>query len=57
MYNATAAIIVANYFGISFESIQEGLYHIDKTGMRNELVYAEGFTILNDSYKSNPSSV
>ncbi|NMB27641.1 MAG: UDP-N-acetylmuramoyl-tripeptide--D-alanyl-D-alanine ligase [Tissierellia bacterium] len=57
MYNATAAIIVARYFNISFESIQEGLYHIDKTGMRNELVYAEGFTILNDSYKSNPASV
>ena len=57
MYNATAAIAVADYLDISFESIQEGLYHIDKTGMRNELVYAEGFTILNDSYKSNPSSV
>ncbi|QQY79610.1 Mur ligase-like protein [Keratinibaculum paraultunense] len=25
--------------------------------MRNELVFAEGFTILNDSYKSNPSSL
>ena len=25
--------------------------------MRNELVHAKGFTILNDSYKSNPSSV
>ena len=57
MYNATAAIIVARYFNVSFKSIQEGLYRIDKTGMRNELVYAEGFTILNDSYKSNPASV
>ena len=57
MHNATASIIVARYFNVSFESIQEGLYHIDKTGMRNELVYAEGFTILNDSYKSNPTSV
>ncbi len=57
MFNATAAITVAKYFNIPFKSIQEGLYHIEKTGMRNELVYAEGFTILNDSYKSNPSSV
>ena len=57
MHNATAAIIVAKYFGVSDNSIQEGLYHIEKTGMRNELVYAEGFTILNDSYKSNPTSV
>lgn len=57
MYNATAAIIAARHFDISLETIQEGLYHIDKTGMRNELVYAEGFTILDDSYKSNPGSV
>ncbi len=57
IFNATAAITVAKYFNISSESIQEGLNHIEKTGMRNELVYAEGFTILNDSYKSNPSSV
>ncbi|MBZ2175990.1 UDP-N-acetylmuramoyl-tripeptide--D-alanyl-D-alanine ligase [Schnuerera sp. xch1] len=57
MYNATAAIVVARYFDIPFDLIQEGFYHIEKTGMRNELVYAEGFTILNDSYKSNPDSV
>ncbi|MCF6464865.1 UDP-N-acetylmuramoyl-tripeptide--D-alanyl-D-alanine ligase [Clostridium sp. Cult2] len=57
MYNATAAIVVAKYFNIPFDFIREGLYHVEKTGMRNELVYAEGFTILNDSYKSNPSSV
>lgn len=57
MYNTTAAIIAARHFNIPLESIQEGLHHIDKTGMRNELVYAEGFTILNDSYKSNPGSV
>lgn len=57
MYNAAAAIIAARYFNIPLESIQEGLYQIEKTGMRNELVYAEGFTILNDSYNSNPGSV
>lgn len=57
MYNATAAIAVARYFDIPFNLVREGLYHVEKTGMRNELVYAEGFTILNDSYKSNPSSV
>ncbi|WP_353096988.1 UDP-N-acetylmuramoyl-tripeptide--D-alanyl-D-alanine ligase [Tissierella praeacuta] len=55
--NATAAIAVAQYFGISFENIKEGLLNVEKTGMRNELVKGNGFTILNDSYKSNPSSV
>ena len=28
-----------------------------KTGMRNELIKGNNITILNDSYKSNPSSV
>jgi len=55
--NATAAIAVARYFGISFENIEKGLLSVEKTGMRNELIHGKGFTILNDSYKSNPSSV
>lgn len=55
--NATAAIGVARYFGISYENIKNGLINVEKTGMRNELVKGNGFTILNDSYKSNPSSV
>ncbi len=55
--NATAAIAVARYFGISYENIKKGLLNVEKTGMRNELVHTNGFTILNDSYKSNPSSV
>ena len=37
--------------------MQEGFEKIDKTGMRNELINANGFAILNDSYKSNPASV
>ena len=55
--NATAAIAVARYFGISYENIEKGLLEVEKTGMRNELVHGKGFSILNDSYKSNPSSV
>lgn len=55
--NATAAIAVARYFGISYENIEKGLLQVEKTGMRNELIKADGFTILDDSYKSNPSAV
>lgn len=55
--NATAAIAIARYFGISFENIKKGLLAVEKTGMRNELVEGNGFTILDDSYKSNPASV
>lgn len=57
VFNATAAIAIARYFGVSYENIKKGLLEVDKTGMRNELVFGNGFTILNDSYKSNPSSV
>lgn len=55
--NATAAIAVARYFGISYENIKKGLLNVEKTGMRNEIIKCNGFTILNDAYKSNPSSV
>ncbi len=57
MYNATAAITVARYYGISFEQIQNGLLNIEFTGMRNEVIRTERYTILNDSYKSNPASL
>ncbi|NMB07251.1 MAG: UDP-N-acetylmuramoyl-tripeptide--D-alanyl-D-alanine ligase [Tissierellia bacterium] len=57
IYNATGAILVARYFGIPIENIQYGLDHIDQTGSRNELIKANGFSILNDSYKSNPNSL
>lgn len=57
MYNATAAIAAARYFDVPLELIQEGLYQVDKTGLRDELIQAQGFTILNDSYKSNPDSL
>lgn len=57
IYNATAAIIVAEHYGIPFEEIQEGFLSIDATGMRNELIHTEKCAILNDAYKSNPSSV
>ncbi|WP_202709885.1 UDP-N-acetylmuramoyl-tripeptide--D-alanyl-D-alanine ligase [Sporosalibacterium faouarense] len=57
MYNASAAIAVARYLNVSYEEIQEGMAVIERTGMRNELIHAKGFDILNDAYKSNPISL
>lgn len=57
VYNATAAIIIARHLNVSFDNIEKGLLDVEATGMRHELVQGSGFTILNDSYKSNPSSV
>lgn len=57
IYNGAASIIVARNLNISYEDIQKGFYQINSTDMRNELIKRENFTILNDAYKSNPSSL
>ncbi|WP_010269075.1 UDP-N-acetylmuramoyl-tripeptide--D-alanyl-D-alanine ligase [Paenibacillus senegalensis] len=58
MINALAALSVARYFGISFARITKGLLQIEATGMRNEKIeIADGITVINDAYKSNPSSL
>lgn len=57
MYNTAASIIVARILDISYADIQKGLYLINSTEMRNEIIKGEKFTILNDAYKSNPSSL
>ncbi|OLS03808.1 UDP-N-acetylmuramoyl-tripeptide--D-alanyl-D-alanine ligase [Tissierella creatinophila] len=57
IYNAAVCIIVARELGISYEDIQKGLYNINATQMRNEIIERENFTILNDAYKSNPDSL
>lgn len=55
--NATASIAVAKYFGISDENIKKGLLQVEKSGSRAELIHGKNFTILDDSYKANPSAV
>ena len=56
-YNAAASIAVARGLNMSYDEIKEGLKHLNMTGMRNEIVEKEDFTILNDVYKSNPDSL
>lgn len=58
MINALGALSVARYFGVSFDRIAKGLMQIEATGMRNERIeVADGYTLINDAYKSNPSSL
>ena len=57
VYNASLAIILGELLGLSPEKINEGFQHINKTAMRNEIIEAENFSILNDAYKSNPNSL
>ncbi len=54
--NAMGALLCAREWNLSDEEIQNGLHHIEKTGMRNELISIHNAWILNDSYKSNPQS-
>lgn len=55
--NALAAIIAAKELDVKEEAIAQGLLHIEKTGMRNELLCIGNCQILNDTYKANPQSV
>lgn len=57
IYNAALSIIVARNLNIEYEDIQKGLYCINETEMRNEIIKRDIFTILNDAYKSNPGSL
>lgn len=57
IYNTAVSVIAARKLGLNYEDIQKGLYQINKTGMRNEIIKKENFTILNDAYKSNPDSL
>ncbi len=55
--NALAVIAAARAAGLTDAEIRCGLKQVRLTGMRNEWHEAGGISIINDAYKSNPSSV
>jgi UDP-N-acetylmuramoyl-tripeptide--D-alanyl-D-alanine ligase len=56
--NALAAAAVGVTFGMSAEQIAEGLSTARPPKMRGEIVdFAAGFTVIDDSYNSNPRSL
>jgi len=56
--NALAAMVIANYFSIPFEKMNEGLASIKLTNMRMELVEGkQGEKIINDAYNASPTSM
>lgn len=57
MYNASIAILLAKYFGLTKEQIEKGLEVTDLTSMRAQLLNFNGFDLLVDCYKSNPQSL
>jgi UDP-N-acetylmuramoyl-tripeptide--D-alanyl-D-alanine ligase len=56
--NALAAAAVATHFGIGVEAIAAALATAAPSEMRGEVLrFREGFTIVDDSYNSNPRSL
>jgi UDP-N-acetylmuramoyl-tripeptide--D-alanyl-D-alanine ligase len=58
VYNALAAASVAQSFGLSPQQIASGLAAAAPSKMRGELIrFAGGFTVIDDSYNSNPQAL
>lgn len=56
--NALGSMLIANYFDIPFEKMNEGFVHLKLTSMRMELVAgAKGEKIINDAYNASPTSM
>lgn len=56
--NALASMLIAKYFSIPFEKMNEGLSGIKLTNMRMELVEGKhGEKIINDAYNASPTSM
>lgn len=56
-YNAAAAIAIVSQLGMVPAEIQRGLDKVSFTKMRNEIKEMDGFSVLDDSYKSNPQNL
>ncbi len=57
VYNALAAIAVAQKLGIHMEDIKKGLLKFKNVGMRQQISEIDGITIIDDSYNASPDSV
>ncbi|MFT8320212.1 MAG: UDP-N-acetylmuramoyl-tripeptide--D-alanyl-D-alanine ligase [Bacillus sp. (in: firmicutes)] len=56
--NALAAMLVADYFAISYEEMDEGFKTLKLTNMRMELLTGKkGVHIINDAYNASPTSM
>lgn len=56
--NALAAMLVAHYFGISYDKMKVGLATLKVTNMRMELIEGiHGEKVINDAYNASPTSM
>ncbi|HJQ67580.1 MAG TPA: UDP-N-acetylmuramoyl-tripeptide--D-alanyl-D-alanine ligase [Blastocatellia bacterium] len=58
VYNALAAAAVADFYEVPLDRIAEALFESSSPRMRGEVVrFKEGFTLIDDSYNSNPRAL
>lgn len=56
--NALASMLAAEFFGVSYEKMNEGFASLKLTNMRMELVDGvAGINIINDAYNASPTSM
>jgi UDP-N-acetylmuramoyl-tripeptide--D-alanyl-D-alanine ligase len=58
LYNALAAAAVADHFGLTPGAIADALGKAEPSKMRGQVLrFADGFTVIDDSYNSNPRAL
>ncbi|MBM3801531.1 MAG: UDP-N-acetylmuramoyl-tripeptide--D-alanyl-D-alanine ligase [Acidimicrobiia bacterium] len=58
VHNALPAIAVAHHLGVGFETIHQSLAALKPAPGRGDLLhFHDGFTVLNESYNSNPAAM
>ncbi len=58
LYNALAAAAVADFYEVPLDRMAEALFESSSPRMRGEIVrFQEGFTLIDDSYNSNPRAL
>lgn len=56
--NALPAVALADYYRVPMEQVVESLGHLKQTQMRGQILrFAEGFSVIDDSYNSNPRAL
>jgi UDP-N-acetylmuramoyl-tripeptide--D-alanyl-D-alanine ligase len=56
--NALPAVALAHHYRISLDQTVEGLRHLSQADMRGRILrFQDGFTVIDDSYNSNPQAL
>ncbi|MBN2317651.1 MAG: UDP-N-acetylmuramoyl-tripeptide--D-alanyl-D-alanine ligase [Acidobacteria bacterium] len=56
--NALPAVALASHYGLATEQITENLRHMRQVSMRGRILhFREGFSVIDDSYNSNPEAL